>query len=194
MAYIVEAVSYTHLGGDYNDYPNSGAFCCDGLLQADRTPTPAVLQVKKAFEPVAFCKFTRNRGAICVENRYDFLSLDHLKAMITIENQNEIKMSSTVELDGVKAHERKEIVLFDPQKLFLPECSGDWWLNIRIVYKERPAWAEEEYEVDVYKRQGFGLSLSSQFLEAGEMVSADLEETAEDLILLVSRDTQRVVI
>lgn len=41
---------------------------------------------------------------------------------------------------------------------------------------------------------GFGLSLSSQFLEAGEMVSADLEETAEDLILLVSRDTQRVVI
>ena len=67
--------------------------------------------------------------------------------MITIENQNEIKMSSTVELDGVKAHERKEIVLFDPQKLFLPECSGDWWLNIRIVYKERPAWAEEEYEV-----------------------------------------------
>lgn len=70
-----------------------------------------------------------------------------MKAMITIENQNEIKMSSTVELDGVKAHERKEIVLFDPQKLFLPECSGDWWLNIRIVYKERPAWAEEEYEV-----------------------------------------------
>ena len=56
-----------------------------------------------------------------------------MKAMITIENQNEIKMSSTVELDGVKAHERKEIVLFDPQKLFLPECSGDWWLNIRIV-------------------------------------------------------------
>lgn len=139
--------SYYTYGGDYNDYPNSGAFCCDGLLQADRTPTPAVLQVKKAFEPVAFCKFTRNRGAICVENRYDFLSLDHLKAMITIENQNEIKMSSTVELDGVKAHERKEIVLFDPQKLFLPECSGDWWLNIRIVYKERPAWAEEEYEV-----------------------------------------------
>ena len=38
--------SYYTYGGDYNDYPNSGAFCCDGLLQADRTPTPAVLQVK----------------------------------------------------------------------------------------------------------------------------------------------------
>ena len=30
--------AYYTYGGDYGDYPNSGAFCCDGLIQADRRP------------------------------------------------------------------------------------------------------------------------------------------------------------
>ena len=40
--------AYYTYGGDYGDYPNSGAFCCDGLIQADRRPTPGILQVKKS--------------------------------------------------------------------------------------------------------------------------------------------------
>ena len=52
--------AYYTYGGDYGDYPNSGAFCCDGLIQADRRPTPSILQVKKVMEPVKFIDFDKN--------------------------------------------------------------------------------------------------------------------------------------
>lgn len=139
--------SYYTYGGDYGDYPNSGAFCCDGLVQADRRPTPAVLQMKKVFEPLAFCGFKPEKGIILVENRYDFRTLDHLKAVVTIERQSGKQMEKTVSLDGIKAHTKKEICLFDPKEVSLPDCPEDWWLTIRVVYKVKEDWMqEEEYE------------------------------------------------
>ena len=64
--------AYYTYGGDYGDYPNSGAFCCDGLIQADRRPTPGILQVKKSMEPVKFIDFDKTTGEITVCNKYDF--------------------------------------------------------------------------------------------------------------------------
>lgn len=143
-----EGKGYYTYGGDYEDYPNSGAFCCDGLLQADRTPTPAVLQVKKAFEPIAFCGFCREKGTIFVENRYDFRTLNHLKAVITIENQTGILFAKPVSLDGIKPHSKQELSLYDPIQLSLPDGPEDWWMTIRVVYKEQEVWMPgEEYEV-----------------------------------------------
>lgn len=33
-------------GGDFGDQPNDGAFCCNGLITADRQVTPKLLEVK----------------------------------------------------------------------------------------------------------------------------------------------------
>lgn len=137
---------YTY-GGDYDDYPNSGAFCCDGLLQADRTPTPAILQVKKVMEPVVFDQFSKENGTITVHNKYDFISLDHVKAIVTVENEEGILSRKTIELEGVAPHTAKEFTVYSAAEL--PEEDGrDYWLNISVVYKEKPVWADfEEYEL-----------------------------------------------
>lgn len=149
---------YTY-GGDYNDYPNSGAFCCDGLVQADRRPTPAVLQVKKALEPVRFSGFDKEKGTITAENKYDFLTLDHMKAVLKIETEEEVIWKREVDLSGIGPHTKKTIVLWEPEEAKRTEdhaqeiypkgnaryCDG--WLSISVVYREKPVWtAEEEYE------------------------------------------------
>ena len=39
-------------GGDFNDHPNDGNFCVDGLCWPDRTPYPGLIEYKKILEPV----------------------------------------------------------------------------------------------------------------------------------------------
>lgn len=40
-----------HYGGDFGDLPNSGDFCADGLLFADRVPSPKLAAVKAVYTP-----------------------------------------------------------------------------------------------------------------------------------------------
>ncbi len=83
-----------------------------------------------------------------MENRYDFRTLNHLKAVITIENQTGILFAKPVSLDGIKPHSKQELSLYDPIQLSLPDGPEDWWMTIRVVYKEQEVWMPgEEYEV-----------------------------------------------
>lgn len=40
-------------GGDFGDEPNDGAFACNGILRADRSPNPALYEVKQVYAPFA---------------------------------------------------------------------------------------------------------------------------------------------
>jgi len=64
-------------GGDFGDDPNDGHFVMDGLCFADHTPTPGLVEYKKAIEPVQTLSISANN--VTIINRYDFLTLDHLE-------------------------------------------------------------------------------------------------------------------
>ncbi len=38
-------------GGDFGDFPNDDNFCCNGLVMPDRTASPQLPEVKKAYQP-----------------------------------------------------------------------------------------------------------------------------------------------
>lgn len=133
---------YTY-GGDYGDYPNSGAFCCDGLVQADRHPTPALLQVKKVLEPVQFQNFNRKSGTVEVKNKYDFLSLSHLKMTVKVHGENREIFEKMLEFPEVMPGETKRIPVLN-ENFVVPDKKNDWWLEISVTYKERPIWGNEE--------------------------------------------------
>ena len=65
-------------GGDFGDHPNSGTFCLDGLLFPDRKPKASIIEFKKVIEPVKVTSVDMASGKVSVENRYNFLSLEHL--------------------------------------------------------------------------------------------------------------------
>lgn len=65
-------------GGDFGDEPNNGNFVLDGLCFSNHTPTPGLLEYKKAIEPVQTLKL-ENGNQVRIINRYDFVTLDHLK-------------------------------------------------------------------------------------------------------------------
>ena len=61
-------------GGDFGDYPNAGAFVCNGCVLADRTLEPGYWEIKHVFQPIV-----AERGAdgksIKVTNRHYFRDL-----------------------------------------------------------------------------------------------------------------------
>lgn len=65
-------------GGDFNDHPNDGNFVCDGLVFADRTPTPGLLELKAHQSPVKVSAVEVSQGKFSVLNRHDFIGLDGL--------------------------------------------------------------------------------------------------------------------
>jgi beta-galactosidase len=68
---------YMGYGGDFGDDPNDYNFVMDGLCFSNHTPTPGLIEYKKAIEPVQ--TLGRHLNNVTIINRYDFISLDHLK-------------------------------------------------------------------------------------------------------------------
>jgi beta-galactosidase len=60
-------------GGDFGDQPNDGAFCLNGLVAADRTPHPSLLEAKVVLQPVRFEWL--GDGVVRVTNEHDFTDL-----------------------------------------------------------------------------------------------------------------------
>ncbi len=70
---------YWAYGGDFGDVPHDANFCADGLLWPDRTPHPAVHELKFLSQPVRVEAVDAARGRFRIRNRFDFTGLDGLR-------------------------------------------------------------------------------------------------------------------
>jgi beta-galactosidase len=64
-------------GGDFGDEPNDANFCADGLVWPDRTPHPAMHELKYLARPVGVEQ--TGSGRFRVVSRRDFLGLDEFR-------------------------------------------------------------------------------------------------------------------
>lgn len=85
-------------GGDYGDNPNNSNFCIDGLIKPDRTPSPALAEVKQVFAPI---KVNLEKGVLTFINLYDFRSLANFKVEGILVNEKEQKTIFTWTLPEV---------------------------------------------------------------------------------------------
>ena len=67
---------YWAYGGDFGDTPNDANFCADGIVWPDRTPHPALHELKFLAQPVHV--EARGGGRFRIHNRHHFASLDAL--------------------------------------------------------------------------------------------------------------------
>lgn len=111
----IEALSdsgqiYYRYGGDYGDKPNNGNFNMDGLLFPNRTPSPALAQVKKVFTPTWLEDVKRLKHeaseanalsiTFTVVNDYDHLSLDHLEWHIGCYLSDTASVTNSADISG----------------------------------------------------------------------------------------------
>ena len=115
-------------GADVAFRPNGGRYCLDGLVFADRTPSPGLAELKKAIEPLAI---DVTPDGITVLNKYNTLSLDHLA------------FSWVAELDGVPIDSGSLTLNEGPNPVpTVAAGNGETWLTVTAALATVTPWAD----------------------------------------------------
>lgn len=177
-------------GGDFGEHPNDGNFCGNGIVAADRTPHPALFEVKKVYQNIEAHAVDLMKGRVAIQNKYNFIDLSFvdLKWAITADGVKVAEGFSDV--GSVKAGESSEIQL--DYGGFQINKDGENILTVRFVLKEDQSWGEKGHVVawsqltfaSVHRRSSYDFKSSHGHLE--------LKETGEQLVFF--NDTFKVTV
>jgi len=136
---------YFAYGGDFGDQPNDGNFVIDGLVSPDRVPSPGLVEYKKVIEPVRVEAVDLAEGRIRVHNLHDFVSLDHLRLVWTLDVEGRPTGSGSLDVDGIPAGGAAERVIAGLPRDGRP--SGPAYLTVSLVLGRETPWAKPGHEV-----------------------------------------------
>ncbi|GBF78475.1 glycoside hydrolase family 2 [Paenibacillus sp. 598K] len=147
-----DGTTYYAYGGDFGEAPHSGHFCLDGLLFPDGMPKAALLEYKKALEPIKTEMWQPENGEWTIRNRYDMLGLDHLRAVWELKRDGAVvaqgELSAMLDAGpGETATVRLPFaatMLDNDKRLSEP---GEYVVHVRLELREPMLWAEAGYEI-----------------------------------------------
>ena len=124
---------YTY-GGDYGvDTPSDGNFLLNGLVSPDRTPHPALAEVKYAYQNFAFDAVDLAKGTFRVSNRHYFSNSDGYSFGYTItENGKEISEGSL----NVALSPRQSTEITLPPGNLQPKPGREYFINFEVTQKK----------------------------------------------------------
>lgn len=146
--------NYWAYGGDYGkDTPSDGNFLCNGIVNPDRKPHPAMTEVKYVHQNASFELVDADKGIIKISNRNYFINLNKYDFEWNLWKDGKILKSGKKTLDiapeksmdvklnyGHLADKSKYGVFLN---LFLKSRSGDG------VFKKGDIVAQEQIEIPV---------------------------------------------
>ncbi|GAA4496584.1 glycoside hydrolase family 2 TIM barrel-domain containing protein [Hymenobacter ginsengisoli] len=117
-------------GGDLGGYhlQNDENFCANGLVAADRTPHPGLLEVKKVYQDIRFSATQPAAGRITVLNGFSFRDLAGYAFHWELLKNGTLVKSADVAVGPLGPGQRKEVKL--PLPAFKTEPGAEYVLNV----------------------------------------------------------------
>ena len=110
----------------------------DGVLFSDHTPTPGLVEYKKAIEPVQV--LGENDGKVRIINRYDLKSLDHLRCEASVIGDGNKKTLGEISMPSdIAPHLECALTL---PSLDFSDISGEVYVQLDFRLKEPTLWAD----------------------------------------------------
>lgn len=124
-------------GGDWGEnMPTDNTFVNNGIVFPDRSPQPALYEVKKAHEFINFkaTGYTRaNELRILIENLYDFTNLEQFRFEFTIWSETDTL--KTIKIDDLAAHPHVSKLIRVPLENIDFKSGQEYFINISAVLK-----------------------------------------------------------
>lgn len=135
-------------GGDFGDTPNDLNFCINGLVWPDRTPHPALHEVKYCYQPI---KISFTNGIIKITNTNFF------------QTTQDLEFNWVIEGDGCKLDSGNiDLPTLDPQSSYdIKWESGPWYSS----------WASSS-AAENFLTITANISRPTRWLESGHVVSS----------------------
>ncbi|MBB5118865.1 beta-galactosidase [Streptomyces eurocidicus] len=125
---------------------SDGNFCCNGLVDADRRPHPALHEVKKVYQPLRITATDLAEGAVRITNKHLFTSLGAYALRWEVTRDGETVQQGALAAPPAEAGGTAtvELPLEPPEK---PEPGAEYWLNVSFVLRDATPWAEAGHVV-----------------------------------------------
>jgi beta-galactosidase len=122
---------YYGYGGDWGPpgTPSDDDFCINGLVLPDRTPHPALWEVKKVYQPLAIRPVPLTSNRFEIENKHDFVGLDGYRISWEIQADGRTVGHGEVGRLDVPPHARREVTVDLPD--IRPEPGVEYFLNFQ---------------------------------------------------------------
>ena len=127
-------------GGDFGERPNDREFSGNGLVFADRTPTPKLQEVKYLYQDV---RITPDDSGVTLTNRYLFKNTDAFTLRWRLERNGAEVQRGVLDAPDVPAGETRRFAL----PVIKPELGGEYVLHCGLYPRAALRWAAEDHEL-----------------------------------------------
>jgi beta-galactosidase len=138
-AHAADGEEYFAYGGDFGEERHDGNFIADGIVFPDGTPSPALHELKKVFQPISF---SFANGRVTVRNGYDHRDLSHLRFSWELQADGADVEAGDLAVDDVAAG--TAVVLDVPVRA---PGAVEQVLTVRAVLAADTDWAPAGHEV-----------------------------------------------
>ncbi|MBO7068967.1 MAG: discoidin domain-containing protein [Bacteroidaceae bacterium] len=138
---------YWAYGGDFGDIPNDGAFCCNGVVLPDCTPTAKSYNMKAVYQPLDVEMKDSLAGTFWLKNKLQQKNLNNVDVRYSIQQDGiEIKSGLLPDIDIAPYDSIMATIPLDDIEM-LPE--HEYYIRFSTTQREATPWAEAGYEVAV---------------------------------------------
>jgi beta-galactosidase len=131
-------------GGDFDDQPNDGPFCINGVFDAARRPHPHAYEVKKVYQSIAVEAIEAEKGKLKVTNKHWFTDLSgYTIHWELLENGKPIQSGELPPLHTAPG-ESEELTI--PLRKPAAAVKAEYHLTLRFLLAEDTSWAEKGHE------------------------------------------------
>jgi beta-galactosidase len=131
--------AYWAYGGDFGDVPNDANFCADGIVWPDRTPHPALHELKFLAQPLHVV--ARGGGRFRIHNRHHFVSLSRYRGEWELTADGDMVKRGRLPALRVAPGGSLDVALD------LPAGHGERFVTFRFFLREATGWAAAGHEV-----------------------------------------------
>ena len=169
-------------GGDYDHgtVPSDSTFCHNGLVMADRSPKPHILEVKKVYSPIKVKVLDIKSGAFEVHNKFGFDNLKNYRASWELMADGKILKQGKLPVLNIPAGESKGIKL--PLDGLKKVAGTEYFVKISFVTAEEAPLVPKGHLVswDQYQLENnqAAISLDKKKLESLDIRPSDKGITA----------------
>jgi beta-galactosidase len=132
-------------GGHFGDEPNDGAFIADGLVWPDRTPHPAMREVKALWQEVAATIVNPSRGTVRVQNNRWTTSLADLDGRYELLVDGAVVAKGVIATRTLQARKSQTVTISVPKEF--KDSDAELHANLVWNLRKNTAWAEKGHEV-----------------------------------------------
>jgi beta-galactosidase len=128
-------------GGDYGDRPNDNNFCCNGVVDPDRSITAKLREVKKVYQYVglALGNVTKDKATVELTDKYFFTNLDCFGLQWQLVEDGRAVNKGRTKIESVKPGQSMSINLPVAQPKLKP--GAEYFLNVSLVQKQDELYA-----------------------------------------------------